>query len=195
MPPILPWLPATELVFGMDKNLCKHAREKTITKTEAAVSAMRDGSKPKPWGPIDIIFHAGEQKVKFNSSVIVSAEGNGIILTMNNRMQLVDGKNIEFMLDEIVKVFFPDNEAAGVVRTLAESFVQISSDLPQSVIAALPGHKLGQIISFPDPIHNGLQDIIIIAASGRHMTLDTSTTQARAAAMHEEFANSLNHPE
>lgn len=191
MTTILPWMPATALVLGLDVNLCRHVANKSREKTSAAAAKLLAGEKPRPWGPLNIEFIYEGQKIKFVSNAYVGQPDNGIMLTLENETIFLEGKKeMVFTIWESVEVFFPlaaKRKAGEPPRTTCGIDATIATDIPESLAATLPGRTLGELVDFPGAFNQAIGQLEIRTIQDRRLSFDTRAIEAHAAQLHRDF--------
>lgn len=195
MLPILPWMPATALVLGMN---AKEAQQSAITitqKTEAMAKAMRGKNQLSRWDPIEIKFEEDGQQIDFTSTCMLDHFSFKTNFEITNEIHLREDGIIAFSVTEtmVVSIDTYRNKTSSErpAETQCSSIGKLASIIPQSIAANLAGKTLREIIDFPPAFDAVLGPMQIVHMSGRRLFLDNRAFEEEATELHKKFQGTI----
>lgn len=195
MLPILPWMPATELVLGLDDRDLKAAAERIAMKTQAMAKNLRDNAPVQRWEPLAIQFDHDGVRMTFESKSMVNHAGFTTTLSVINEICMRKNGERVIKIFESMAVTLDDYRNKTSLekpsKTICLMEINLTHPIPEILTASLTLRPLQDIIELPPLFDARLGSRHIISATNTCFRIDISDVEDEAKSLHEKFQDSL----
>lgn len=194
MLPLLPWMPATALVLGMENEEIRRQADLIRMKTEAIAKNLRIKAPIHKWEPIGVRFEQDGQRLGFTSVSLTGHHNFKTNLEITNEVALYDEQAPVVTFIEHMEVVIDDyrNKTPQEIpaQTSCTLMVKLADHLPEVVRNDLPGRRLEELVELPAAF-TSLGHLKMDRAISRRIILNIEEFAEQAAALHRAFQSSL----